>query len=168
MSNKVEKHKVVSFTFSFLNEKGEILEQNNVAVDYVHGSGERTFPLVMSEALEGTTVGESKEILLKPEDGFGSYDENKTYRAKIEDVPPEYNELGAQAIFKNEDDIEIMMTVVSIENGEVFLDGNHPFAGKTLTVRMTVEAVRDATVEEIGSGLSNKYQQNQHNNNKVH
>ena len=60
MSNKVEKHKVVSFTFSFLNEQGEILEQNNVPVDYVHGSNERAFPLVMSEALEGTTVGESK------------------------------------------------------------------------------------------------------------
>ena len=168
MSDTVEKHKVVSFTFSFLNENGEILEQNNVPVEYVHGSDERVFPLVMAEALEGSRVGETKEILLTPEDGFGPYDENKTYRAKIEDVPPEYNQLGAQAIFKNEDDIEIMMTVVSIEDGEVFLDGNHPFAGKTLTVRMTVKAIRDATVEEIGSGLSNKYQQNSQKNNKIH
>ena len=107
MSDKVEKHKVVSFTFSFLNEKGELLEENNVPVDYVHGSDEHVFPLVMSEALEGSKVGDTKEILLKPEDGFGSYDENKTYRAKIEDVPPEYNELGAQAIFKNEEESEL-------------------------------------------------------------
>lgn len=168
MSEIVEKHKVVSFIFSFLNEKGEILEENNAPVDYVHGADERVFPLAMSEALEGSTVGEIREILLPPEEGFGDYDENKTYRAKIEDVPPEYHQLGTEATFKDEDGKPLLMTVVSIENGEVFLDGNHPFAGKTLTVRMTVKAIRDATVEEIGSGLSNKYQQKQSTNNNLH
>lgn len=122
----------------------------------------------MSDALEGAVVGEAKEILLPPEIGYGVYDENKTYRAKIEDVPPEYHKVGAQATFKDEDGKPLMMTVISVDNGEVFLDGNHPFAGKTLTVSMTVKAIRDATVEEIGSGLSEKYQQNQTKNNSVH
>lgn len=164
MSDIVEKHKVVSFIFSFLNEKDEVLEENNVPVDYVHGADDRVFPLAMSEALEGSKVGETREILLPPEEGFGAYDENKTYRAKLEDVPPEYNEIGIQATFKDEDGKELLMTVVSIENGEVFLDGNHPFAGKTLTVKMTVKGIRDATAEEVGSGLSNKYQQPKDNN----
>jgi FKBP-type peptidyl-prolyl cis-trans isomerase SlyD len=57
---------------------------------------------------------------------------------------------------------------MSVENGEVFLDGNHPFAGKTLTVSMTVKAIRDATIEEIGTGLSEKYQQNQSENKNLH
>ncbi len=164
MSDIVEKHKVVSFIFSFLNEKDEVLEENNVPVDYVHGADDRVFPLAMSEALEGSKVGETREILLPPEEGFGAYDENKTYRAKLEDVPPEYNEIGIQATFKDEDGKELLMTVVSIENGEVFLDGNHPFAGKTLSVKMTVKGIRDATAEEVGSGLSNKYQQPKDNN----
>jgi len=164
MSDVVTKHKVVSFTHSLLNEKGEVVERNDILTDYVHGADDRVFPLAMSEALEGSKVGETREILLPPEEGFGAYDENKTYRAKLEDVPPEYNEIGIQATFKDEDGKELLMTVVSIENGEVFLDGNHPFAGKTLTVKMTVKGIRDATAEEVGSGLSNKYQQPKDNN----
>lgn len=155
---KVEKHKVVSFTYSILNEDGSVEEQNDIPTDYVHGSNENIFPAVMSEALEGASVGETKEILLPPEVGYGAYDENKTYRAKIEDVPEEYHKLGAEAIFKDVDGKELLMKVISVENGEVFLDGNHPFAGKTMTVSMTVKAIRDATVEEIGSGIVQNYE----------
>ncbi len=165
---KVEKHKVVSFTFSFLDEKGTVLERNDNPVDYVHGAGESAFPVVMTEAMEGSAIGETKEILLPPELGFGEYDENKTYRAKIEDVPPEYHEVGIEATFQDEEGKPLKMKVTSVDNGEVFLDGNHPFAGKTLTVKMTVKAIRDATVQEVGSGVPEKYQQVQSKNNKMH
>ena len=165
---KVEKHKVVSFTYNILNENGEVEEQNSVPTDYVHGSDSHIFPAVMAEALEGAVVGDTKEISLPPEIGFGSYDDNKTYRAKIEDVPPEYHKLGVEATFQDEDGKKLLMKVMSVENGEVFLDGNHPFAGKTMTVSMTVKAIRDATVEEIGSGLAGDYQLSQSNNQKVH
>lgn len=168
MSEKVEKHKVVSFIYNILNDKGEVEEENSVPTDYVHGSNEHVFPAIMADTLEGALVGETKEISLPPEIGFGPYDENKTYRAKLEDVPPEYHTLGTQATFQDEDGQKLLMTVVSIDNGEVFLDGNHPFAGKTMTVRMTVKAIRDATVDEIGSGLSQKYQQTQQEKNKIH
>jgi FKBP-type peptidyl-prolyl cis-trans isomerase SlyD len=32
------------------------------------------------------------------------------------------------------------------------VDGNHPFAGKTVTFRVKVADVRDATAEEMQSG----------------
>ena len=168
MSEKVEKHKVVSFTYNMLNDKGEVEEENSVPTDYVHGSDTHIFPAVMSEALEGAVVGDTREISLPPEIGFGPYDENKTYRAKLEDVPPEYHQIGVEATFQDEDGKKLLMKVMSVEDGEVFLDGNHPFAGKTMKVSMTVKAIRDATVGEIGSGLSEKYQQKQSENNEFH
>ena len=152
MSDIVEKNKVVSFTHRILNNKGEVEEQSNVPMEYVHGADQRVFPLVI-EAMEGAKVGDTKEIILEPLDGFGVYDENKTYREKLENVPPEYHTVGAEASFKSEDGQELKMKVVSVENGEVFLDGNHPFAGKTMTFKITVEAIRDATAEETDSGL---------------
>lgn len=152
MSEIVEKNKVVSFTHSILNDKGEVVEQSNVSMEYVHGADQRVFPLVV-EAMEGAKIGDTKEIILEPLDGFGAYDENKTYREKLENVPPEYHTVGAEASFKSEDGQELKMKVVSVESGEVFLDGNHPFAGKTMTFKITVEAIRDATAKEIDSGL---------------
>lgn len=165
---KVEKHKVISFSFSFLNEKGELLEQNDNLVDYVHGSDDRSFPLVMTEAMEGASIGDTREILLPPELGFGHYDINKTYRAKLEDVPVEYRQIGVEAVFQDDEGKPLKMKVISVENGEVFLDGNHPYAGKTLTVRMTIKAIRNATIEEIGTGVSNKYQDSKPVNPSVH
>ena len=152
LSDRVEKNIVVSFTHSILNDKGQTEEISDVPMEYVHGADQRVFPLVI-EAMEGVKVGDTKEIILEPLDGFGVYDENKTYHDKLENVPPEYHKVGAEASFKSEEGQELKMKVVSIENGEVFLDGNHPFAGKTMTFKITVKAIRDATEEEVNTGL---------------
>ena len=152
MSDTVAKHKVVSFTYCILNEKGEVEEQSDIPMEYVHGTDERVFPLVI-EAMEGAKIGDIKEIILEPLDGFGVYDESKTFRDKIENVPSEYQVVGAEASFKNDDGQELKMKVTSVENGEVLLDGNHPFAGRTMIFKITVKGIRDATVDEVESGL---------------
>lgn len=152
MSDIVEKHKVVAFTYSILNEKGEVEEQRDIPMEYVHGVDKRVFPLVI-DAMEGAKIDDIKETILAPLDGFGVYDESKTFRDKIENVPSEYQVVGAEASFKSDDGQELKMKVISVENGEVFLDGNHPFAGRTITFKITVKGIRDATVDEIESGL---------------
>lgn len=154
---KVEKHKVVSFTSSILNDKGEVVEQNDIPMEYVHGAGTSGFSDDM-KAMEGAKIGDTIDIILTPENGFGEIDPNKTFRDKIENVPPEFQIIGTEASFQNENGETLMMKVISVENGEVFLDGNHPFAGKIMTFRIKVIAIRNATVEEVGSGLV-KYNQ---------
>ena len=164
---RVEKHKVVAFTYSILNDKGEVKEQNDIPLEYVHGADVRVFPEVV-KAMEGAKIGDIKEIILTPENGFGEYDENKTYRDKIENVPPDYQKVGSEASFQNEDGEQLTMKVMSIENGEIFLDGNHPYAGKTLTFKITVKGIREATVDEVASGIAEEYQSSQSNKAKVH
>ena len=44
------------------------------------------------------------------------------------------------------------LIVTAVEDNMVTVDGNHPLAGKALTFDVTVEAVRDATDEEIAHG----------------
>lgn len=149
---KVEKHKVVTFTSRILNEKGEVVEQNDSPMEYVHGadSGSATDDMT---AVEGAKIGDTIDIELTPENGFGEIDANKRFRDKIENVPPEFQTIGTEATFQNEKGETLMMKVIAVEDGEVFLDGNHPFAGQTMTFRIEVLAIRDATVEEVGSGL---------------
>ena len=149
---KVEKHKVVSFTSSILDDKGVVVEQNDFPMEYVHGADTSDISGDM-KAVEGAKIGDTIDIVLTPENGFGEIDPNKTFRDKIENVPPEFQTIGTEASFQNENGETLTMRVVSVENGEVFLDGNHPFAGKTMTFRIKVLAIRDATVEEVGSGL---------------
>ncbi len=44
--------------------------------------------------------------------------------------------------------------VSKIEVDKLTVDGNHPFAGKTLTYAVTVADIRDASEEEKQKGIS--------------
>lgn len=150
---KLEKHKVVTFLYSLLDESGVVQEQNNSPMSYVHGVDERVFPEVAA-VMAQAKIGETREISLSPTQGFGDYDPAKTFTDKIENVPYEFQKIGAEANFQDENGKQLTMTVKSIENGEIFLDGNHPFAGQTMTFRIKVTDIRDATADEMNSGLA--------------
>jgi FKBP-type peptidyl-prolyl cis-trans isomerase SlyD len=106
----------------------------------------------VAEALEGSKIGDEVEVSLSPAEGFGEHDPNLTFSDAIDNVPPEYRHIGAEATFENEDGESITMTVVKMEDGKIMLDGNHPFAGKTVTFKLRVKEIRDATEAEVGSG----------------
>ena len=149
----VTKHKVVSITYRILDEKGELVEQSDIPIDYIHGTENDMFAKV-EQALEGKTVGDTVEVVLPPEDGFGHADPNMTFTDDIENVPPEYRHVGARPMFQNEHGDVTEFFVSKIENGKLTVDGNHPFAGKTMTFTVDVVAIRDATEEELSGGPS--------------
>ena len=49
---------------------------------------------------------------------------------------------------------DVIYTVTEIYPEHVVLDGNHPLAGIAIRLHLTVEKVREATEEEIGSGTA--------------
>ena len=104
------------------------------------------------EALEGSKIGDEVEVSLSPAEGFGEHDPSMTFSDAIDNVPPEYRHIGAEATFENEQGESITMTVVKMEDGKIMLDGNHPFAGKTVTFKLRVKEIREATEAEVGSG----------------
>jgi FKBP-type peptidyl-prolyl cis-trans isomerase SlyD len=51
-----------------------------------------------------------------------------------------------------DEEVERVATVVRINDREVIVDANHPFAGMTLRFEVTVVSVREATEEELSHG----------------
>lgn len=148
---KVEDNKVVSVTYVIVDETGAVLEQYDMPISYVHGPNSNMYPKV-AQALEGASEGDEIEVTLSPAEGFGERDPSLTFSDALDNVPPEYRHLGAEATFQNEQGETVTMTVVKIENGKIELDGNHPFAGKSVTFKLRVKEIRDATEAEVGSG----------------
>jgi len=146
----VTSNKVVTLTYMIYDETG-IQEQSDLPISYLHGENHTMFPKI-AESLEGKKIGDKVEVELSPEEGFGVRDENKTYSDLVDNVPPEFQQIGSEAEFQNEVGEKITMTVVKIENGKIFLDGNHQFAGKKMTFKITITDIRDATEEEIAEG----------------
>ena len=147
----VAKHKFVSFTYVITDTEGNLLERSDLPMSYVHGSDGGLF-IPIEQALEGRRVGDSVDVTLAPEQGFGPHDPELTFTDDIENVPPEYRYVGAEVEFESENGEARKFTVSHIEDGKLTVDGNHPFAGKTLVFTVNVIAVRDATLDEIVNG----------------
>lgn len=143
MTQTVEKNKLVSITYSILSSEDEVVEKNDTPIDFIYGVDDRIFPKIILE-LEGKSIGDSVEIVLPPEDGFGQEDPELIITTSIESAPPEYCVIGAKATFKNEQGEALEMTVTKIEDGMITVNGNHPFAGKAMRFVVTVVGVRDA------------------------
>jgi len=148
MTQKVEKNNVVSVTYSILDDQGQVLEQSDVPVDYLHGVDERLFPQV-EQALEGKQVGDSVDVTLAPEEAFGQPDPGLIFVDDLDNAPPEFRVIGARPTFENDQGESMEMTVTKIEDGKITIDGNHPFAGKTITFHVNVVGIRPATPEEV-------------------
>lgn len=149
---KVSKNKAVYVTYSILDQSGAIYEQYEIPVGYVHGGNSPLFEKIEA-ALEGAKVGDRVEVTLNPQEGFGETDPQLTFTDDIENVPPEYRRLGAEVEFQNERGEAMQFRVSRIADGKLTVDANHPLAGQTVTFLVNVVNIRDASMDEIVSGL---------------
>ncbi len=153
-AERVTKKKAVWFTHVILDQEGEVVEHNDIPVAYVHGVPNQMFPQI-ERALKGKAEGEEVEVTLTPEEhGFQFLDPDFEKRFAEHEVPPEYRHVGAEAEFVDEESGEtgIMMVQRVEKDGTIVFMKKHPFAGLTITYRVLITEVRDATAAEIRAG----------------
>lgn len=153
MMMKVEKNSVVTVEYSLSDAQGNLIEEGQDPMVYLHGGYENTLPKI-EEELNGKEVGYTNTIQLEPEDAFGDYDAELV---KMEDrsALPTPLEVGMQFEGTPDDDEDgdsLIFTVTDIIEDKVMLDGNHPLAGMALRFTLTISHVRAATDEEIAHG----------------
>ena len=148
----VEDNNVVSFTYSIVDDSGELLEQSDLPISYVHGGKHDLFDKVV-QALDGSVIDDSVEVSFTPEEGFGPHDPDLTYTDDIENVPAEFRRIGAEVEMMNDSGESRTFTVTRIDGGKLTVDGNHPMAGKVITFRIKVIDIREATPEELENGV---------------
>jgi len=140
--------KLVTLTYSISDERTGLLEQNDLPVSYIPGGA---VELVggMDQMIDGRRAGEEVEFTVTPEHGFGDHDPSLTFTDAIENVPPEFRFVGAEVQMESESGEVRTFYVTRIENGRLTVDGNHPFAGKTLKVSVKIIEVREPTADEL-------------------
>lgn len=143
---------VVSFTYSIQDETGQVLEQSDLPVSYVHGGRHELFEKI-EQALAGCQTGDTLKVPLTPEEGFGPHDESLTYTDDLDNVPPEFRRIGAEVEMMNDQGDARKFIVTRIEDGRLTVDGNHPLAGKLITFNIKIVGIRPASEEEIANGV---------------
>ncbi len=154
MSDKISKNKFVSLIYTITDEKDSILERIDMPIQYIQGAKSQVIEKIET-ALDGHQVGDLVHVTLNPEEGFGAHDPELTFSDDINNVPPQFHSIGAEVEFQNEQGESKVFRVSKIEDDKLTVDGNHPFAGKTITYNITVQEVRDATADEMQHGVEN-------------
>ncbi len=151
-SETVQKNKHVMFSYTIVDsERGDVLEQVEIPMGYIHGGEQRMFDEV-EKAMEGSAIGDEIEVTLPPEKTFGAPDPSLIFTDALENVPPQFHQLGAEVEFQNESGEVKSFIVTKIENGTLTIDGNNPLVGKNLTFKVVIHDIRDATEKEIQTG----------------
>ncbi|MBQ5781010.1 MAG: peptidylprolyl isomerase [Spirochaetaceae bacterium] len=150
----IKKGKVVSLFYSAKDEAGNLVDSadENSPIEYIQGS-DSILP-ALEAALEGKNEGDTFTVYLEAKDAYGESDENLFFDAPLEHFDGEVR--PGMRFFAQFPDGEQLVTVVSVENGNVKIDANHPLAGKNLTFTVTVCGVRNATTAELEAGSPEK------------
>ncbi len=147
--------RVATIHFFLADEEGNLLDSSEEfgPLTFVYGKS-KVFP-ALEKKLLGKQKGDKFEATFSPEEAYGEIDIALLKEFSIDSFPSGSQKIEIGTIFETKhDDREVLMRVVKIEGNKVFLDGNHPFAGKRLYYTGKVLEVREATVEELKSGFA--------------
>ncbi|MFQ3645574.1 MAG: peptidylprolyl isomerase [Anaerolineae bacterium] len=142
---------LLAYTLTVDGEVVETVDREN-PIEYLHGA--QNIVEGLEAALEGKQAGDTFEVTVTPEKGYGEY-----LKDDVEAVPTsEFEDLdelqvGMELEMVDEDGDIVEATIVEITPDEVVLDFNPPLAGKTLHYKVEVVEVREATEEELEMGL---------------
>jgi FKBP-type peptidyl-prolyl cis-trans isomerase SlyD len=144
---------VVSIHYQLTDDEGNVLDssKDRDPLNYLHGAG-NILPGLES-ALVGKVEGDSEQVRLEPEDGYGTVRDEliqKIDRSAFQGV--EKVEVGMTFQAQGPNGAVQHIVVKDVEGDEVTIDANHPLAGVALNFDVEVVGVREATAEEIEHG----------------
>ena len=158
---KIDESKVVYIAFQLKGDDGEIIDQATAEdpLPFIFGKGQIIPGL--ENALSGKSKGEKFDVSLSPEEAFGSYEEEYVQEATkdmFEDVGEIKLGMDIEVEMNTEEgEMAALGRVVKIEEDKVFIDLNHPLAGKKLDYSVEVINVRDQTPEEEDLGTIKEF-----------
>lgn len=149
---RVARNTVVTIDYTLKNDQGTLIDSSSGAEPfaYIHGTG-YIIP-GLEKALEGKTAGDSLQVDIPPQQGYGERDESLVQVIPLDTFEsPESVREGMQFQMPTEHGMKVV-TAVEVDDEGVTVDGNHPLAGVHLNFDVTIVEVREASDEELSHG----------------
>ncbi len=150
--NAVKENIVVAIDYT-LTVDGEIIDstKDREPLEFLQGHG-NIIQGLEAEML-GMAIGESKDVAVSPEDGYGESDEEAFLEIPTNQFPENIPaELGIELEIQDDEGKPAYARIEKIENNMALLNFNHPLAGKKLYFAVTVISLREPSEEELEHG----------------
>ncbi|TLP36846.1 FKBP-type peptidyl-prolyl cis-trans isomerase [Arcobacter arenosus] len=146
--------KVIGIEYSLKDaNSGEQLDSNvgGAPLEFISGRGQ-IIPGLESKLVE-MAENEQADVMVQPAEAYGEYNEEAMQTLPKEQFAGIELTEGMTLYGTGEQGETVQVTVKSFTDSDVTIDYNHPMAGKTLMFSVTVLSLRDATEEEIQTGV---------------
>jgi FKBP-type peptidyl-prolyl cis-trans isomerase SlyD len=143
---------VVEIDYTLHLGDGQVVDQSEgEPLAYIHGEGQIVPGL--EQALAGADVGDKRQVVVAPTDGYGDHDPRGVQEVSRQAFPDDFEpKPGMQLVAQAPSGEPVQFVVQEVRPDTVLVDFNHPLAGKTLHFDVTVRQVRTATEEELAHG----------------
>ena len=153
MSNdSVQNGVVVSMEYT-LKIDGEVIDssEGQDPLEFLTGHGNIISGL--ESEMIGMKVGDSKDVVVAPADGYGEYDDEAYLDVPKNQFPKDMQvEEGLELTVRDDSGEARYARIESVEGETVRLNFNHPLAGDELHFDVKVVALREPTAEELDHG----------------
>jgi FKBP-type peptidyl-prolyl cis-trans isomerase SlyD len=145
---EIRRNKVVALDYTLKDDAGVVLDKSGkTPLYYLHGHS--NIIVGLEEALEGKVVGDSFEISLPPEKGYGTRDPKLVTNLPMSRLPEGTKPMKGQKYNVQIGSKTRSVTITKVRVTDVEVDANHALVDKTLHFTVRVRQVRDATKAEL-------------------
>lgn len=144
---KIQKNAMVSIELTLSDENGNVIEENDEELLYLHGGYGHLFQK-LEDALEGKEIGDTFSVKLAPSEAFGEIREDLISQELLSDLPEDI-EVGMEMDGEEEG---IIYRILEIGETHAHVDGNHHYAGYSFIAEgkvLEIEYLDDATVARV-------------------
>ena len=133
--------KTVAITYTLRLDNGEVVDSNvdQEPLTYVQGDEQLIFGL--EQALAGKKAGDSLQVSISPEDGYGVLSEDALIDIPLDHLPEEGRQPGSVITAVGPEGQELEGMVAAIHEQTATIDFNHPLAGQVLHFDVTILSV---------------------------
>jgi len=151
-TDTVQKDIVVSLEYTLRVDNEEIdSSKGHDPLQFLVGHGNIISGL--EREMIGMKVGESKDVVIAPADGYGEFDEDAFLNVARTDFPKDLPvEEGTELTVRDDSGQSRYARIDTIEGDTVTLNFNHPLAGDELHFNVKVVDLREPTAEELEHG----------------
>jgi FKBP-type peptidyl-prolyl cis-trans isomerase SlyD len=131
----------VSIEYTLTVDDGSVADSNVGEEPLIYEQGQQEILPALERALIGLAVGDTKEVTLEPDEGYGLVDDALFETVPSHLVPENGRVVGAYLVAQAKTGERRQVRVAEVNGDEIVIDLNHPLAGQTLHFAVRIVSV---------------------------
>lgn len=148
----IQNNSVVQFHYTLKDETGTLIETSSGRDPMAYLHGHNNIIPGLEAAMTGKNPGDSFSVTVTPDQAYGERKADALQRIPVKHLQGAKKwKAGMFAHVQTEQGARQVM-IVKVGKFMADVDTNHPLAGRTLVFDIIIDAVRDATEDEVAHG----------------